>query len=190
MSRIPLHDLDSAPAVAQPLLRQAAHSNGYLSNLLATLAHAPEALEAYLTLSKLNAKGALTFEEREVVQLVAARTHGCAFCVAGHTAIAKRLVKMPAAQVESLRAGNRLENSRLEILAHFTRAVIGHRGSVSASDLEAFYAAGYEASHALQVVLGVSLATLCNFANNLGQPPLNPELYEHRWERSPEAVAE
>ncbi len=189
MTRIPLHDLDSAPAAAQPLLRQAVQTNGYLSNLLATLAHAPEALEAYLTLSKLNAKGSLTLEEREVVQLVAARTHGCAFCVAGHTAISQKLVKMVPSQLADIREGRALENSRLEILARFVRAVISHRGNVATPDLEAFYAGGYDASSALQVVLGVSLATLCNFANNLGQPPLNPELHEHRWQQDPETLA-
>jgi len=29
-------------------------------------------------------------------------------------------------------------------------------------------------------VLGVSLATLCNFANNLGRSPINPELKAFR----------
>jgi hypothetical protein len=36
--------------------------------------------------------------------------------------------------------------------------------------------AGFEDPATLEVVLGVSLATLCNFANNLGQPPLNSQL--------------
>jgi hypothetical protein len=33
----------------------------------------------------------------------------------------------------------------------------------------------------LEVVLGVSLATLCNFANNLAQNELNPQLAAYRW---------
>ncbi|MBX6393810.1 MAG: carboxymuconolactone decarboxylase family protein, partial [Burkholderiales bacterium] len=36
--------------------------------------------------------------------------------------------------------------------------------------------AGYTQANALEVVLGVSLATLCNYANNLAQTPINPEL--------------
>ena len=36
-------------------------------------------------------------------------------------------------------------------------------------------------ANALEVVLGVSLATLCNFANNLGRPALNPELAQYAW---------
>ena len=34
----------------------------------------------------------------------------------------------------------------------------------------------------LEVVLGVSLATLCNFANNLGPPALNPQLAQYAWQ--------
>ena len=36
---------------------------------------------------------------------------------------------------------------------------------------------------ALEVILGVSLATLCNFANVFARTPLNPELAQYRWEK-------
>ena len=39
------------------------------------------ALEAYQTLSQINARAGLTLQEREVVQLVAGTRHGCTFCV-------------------------------------------------------------------------------------------------------------
>ena len=42
--------------------------------------------------------------------------------------------------------------------------------------LAALRAAGYDDAQALDVVLGVSLATLCNYANNLARTPINPEL--------------
>jgi alkylhydroperoxidase family enzyme len=47
---------------------------------------------------------------------------------------------------------------------------------VSDDELQAFLAAGYNQGQALEVVLGVSLATLCNYANNLAKTPINPEL--------------
>ena len=39
-----------------------------------------------------------------------------------------------------------------------------------------FLEEGYTHENALDVVLGVSLATLCNYANNLANTPINPEL--------------
>ena len=69
-----------------------------------------------------------------------------------------------------------------------TLAVIRSRGAVSDEDLATFKAAGFTDASALEVVLGVSLATLCNFANNLGQPELNPQLEAYRWNK-PHALA-
>ena len=42
--------------------------------------------------------------------------------------------------------------------------------------LAEFLEAGYSHQNALDVVLGVSLASLCNYANNLADTPINPEL--------------
>lgn len=54
--------------------------------------------------------------------------------------------------------------------------MIRSRGAVIDMELAQFRDAGFGDSAALEVVLGASLATLCNFANNLGQAPLNSEL--------------
>lgn len=83
------------PEAARPFLQTALNNSGYIPNLLGVLANAPAALETYLTVSGLNAKASLGLPEREVVQLVAATTHGCDFCVAGHTAVARNKARLP-----------------------------------------------------------------------------------------------
>lgn len=182
MSRVTLHTPESAPQAARPFLDNALKNSGFIPNLLAVLANAPAALETYVTVSGLNAKSELTLAEREVVQLVAATTHGCTFCVAGHTAVARNKAKLPEPVIEALRQQDGLPDPRLESLAHFTRAVIANRGQVSDSDYQAFLAAGFSQGNALEVILGVSLATLCNFANSFAQTPLNSELSAYRWQ--------
>jgi uncharacterized peroxidase-related enzyme len=181
MARLRLRTLDDAPDAAQPALAAAEKANGFLPNLLRLLANAPVALETYLTVSKINARTDLNHAERETVQITAAAIHGCGFCVAGHTAIAKKQVKLDAKTISALRELRPLDDGRLDALATFTKAVIARRGAVSDAELANFRAAGFDDAAALEVVLGVSLATLCNFANNLGQPPLNPELEPYRW---------
>ena len=57
---------------------------------------------------------------------------------------------------------------------------IASRGAVSDAELKAFRDAGYDEAQTLEVVLGVSLATLCNFANTLAQSPVNPQLEAYR----------
>ncbi|HGG7656182.1 TPA: hypothetical protein ACJJCI_001362 [Neisseria meningitidis] len=49
-------------------------------------------------------------------------------------------------------------------------------GAVSDDELKAFFDAGYNQQQAVEVVMGVALATLCNYVNNLGQTEINPEL--------------
>lgn len=182
MSRVPLQTLESAPAEARPFLENALKNSGFVPNLLAVLANAPAALETYVTVSGLNAKASLSLPEREVVQLVAATTHGCAFCVAGHTAVATNKAKLPTEVIEALRARGELPDARYEALAEFTSQVIATRGNVADADYVAFRAAGFGEAQALEVILGVSLATLCNFANSFARTPLNPELERYRWD--------
>ncbi|WP_406227123.1 carboxymuconolactone decarboxylase family protein [Pseudomonas siliginis] len=176
MSRVTLHTLQSAPEAAKPFLENAQKASGFIPNLLAVLANAPAALETYVTVSGLNGKSELTLAEREVVQLVAATTHGCDFCVAGHTAVALNKAKLPDDVVSALREQATLPQEKLEVLAAFAREVIATRGKVSEATFNTFKAAGYTEGNALEVILGVSLATLCNFANVFADTPLNPEL--------------
>ncbi|HYS66634.1 MAG TPA: carboxymuconolactone decarboxylase family protein [Paraburkholderia sp.] len=188
MSRLPLLTPDSAPEASRPYLERSQAANGFLPNLVASLANAPTALETYLTVAEINSRSGLTLAERETVQITAAVIHGCGFCVAGHTAVALKKAQLDAPLVEAIRAQHTLGDPRLNAVAEFTRAVIATRGAVADDALNAFRAAGFSAANALEVVLGVSLATLCNFANNLAQNPLNPELAAYRWDAGQSAA--
>ena len=68
------------------------------------------------------------------------------------------------------------KDPKLDTLAKFTLAVINTKGRVGDEALAEFLEAGYTQQNALDVVLGVSLASLCNYANNLANTPINPEL--------------
>jgi len=115
--------------------------------------------------------------EREVVQITAAVVNGCGFCVAGHTKIALKLLKLEEALVNQIRSTARIEqDAKLDALARFTLTVILQKAKLTQAQQQAFYDAGYTKENALDVVLGVSLATLCNYANNLADTPINPEL--------------
>jgi len=79
--------------------------------------------------------------------------------------------------VNQIRATARIESdSKLDTLARFTLGVILQKAKLTEAQLNAFFAAGYTQEQAIDVVLGVSLATLCNYVNNLAETPINPEL--------------
>ena len=176
MSRLTLHTVDTAPEASRPFVEKALANNGFLPNLIGVLANSPQALEMYMTVSGINAKTSLTLAEREVVQITAARIHGCDFCVAGHTAVALKKAQLPTETVRALQQGNPTGDAKLDAVAEFAKAVIATRGAVDDAALQAFLAAGYNEQQSLEVVLGVALATLCNFANTLAGSAINPEL--------------
>lgn len=177
-NQIPILTLETvSPELRENLQTVKKNNGGYIPNLIGLLANSPTALETYQTVGGINRRNSLTPIEREVVQITAAVANGCGFCVAGHTAISIKQIKMPDDILQALRTATPIDsNPKLNTLATFTLAVIEHKGKVGEQLLSEFLAAGYSAENALDVVLGVSLATLCNYANNLVNTPINPEL--------------
>ncbi|AGI33934.1 TPA: carboxymuconolactone decarboxylase family protein [Mannheimia haemolytica] len=176
MSQFQIHTIESAPETAQEALKAVQQANGFIPNLIGVLANAPTALETYRTVGGINSRNSLTAEEREVVQITAAVVNGCGFCVAGHTKIALKALKMPEEVVNALRATARIDDNKLDTLARFTLAVMLQKAKLTEAQLNEFFAAGYNQQNAIDVILGVSLATLCNYVNNIAEIPINPEL--------------
>ena len=173
MSQFPIHTIETAPEA----LKAVQNVNGFIPNLIGVLANAPTALETYRTVGGINGRNSLTAVEREVVQITAAVVNGCGFCVAGHTKIALKLLKLEEALVNQIRSTARIQqDAKLDALARFTLTVILQKAKLTQAQQQAFYDAGYTKENALDVVLGVSLATLCNYANNLADTPINLEL--------------
>lgn len=177
MARLTVNTLETAPEKAKERMEMVQKANGFIPNLIGVLANSPQALEMYQEVGKINSKSSLTPEEIEVVQITAAAHNGCDFCVAGHTKIGTLKLKMPENVLNALRARTTIEdNAKYQALAQFTMQLIDKRGKVSDEELAAIKAAGYSEQNILDVVLGVALATLCNYANNVAQNDINPEL--------------
>lgn len=178
MARLPIHTVETAPETAKARVQAALDANGFLPNLIGVLANSPEALAFYQEVGKLNAATSLTAGEREVVQIIAARRNECGFCVAGHTKLATLKKLLSEQAIKASRAVNPAEfdDAKLGALAAFTIAVMENKGAVSDAQLQAFLDAGYSQQQSIEVVLGVALATLCNYTNNLAQTAINPEL--------------
>ena len=180
LSKFQIHTIESAPEASQEAIKIVQPKNGFIPNLIGVLANAPTALETYRTVGAINQRNSLTPTEREVVQITAAVSNGCDFCVAGHTAISIKQIKMPDDVLQALRKTSPItSDAKLDTLARFTLAVINTKGKVGEQLLNEFLNAGYTTQNALDVVLGVSLASLCNYANNLAQTPINPELQQY-----------
>ena len=181
MARLTIHTAQSAPN-RPSALSAAEQGAGYPVEPAGRAGNAPAALEAYQTLSQINARAGLTLQEREVVQLVAGTRHVAPSAWPGHTALARNKAKLSPEVVEALRAGHAARRAaagagRLHQASSSTRARPRQRRRAAGALREV----GYTDGNALEVIVGVGLATICNFGNNLAQTPLNTQLADYAW---------
>jgi uncharacterized peroxidase-related enzyme len=180
MSQYPVHTAETAPDGARRALETAHKSFGFVPNLIGMLAEAPAAAEAYLALGKIFAGSSLSPVEQQVVLLSTSFTNRCSYCMAAHSAIAEMQGVEPGT-VAALRDGRPLADPRLEALRSFTARVVEARGWVDDEALEAFLAAGFSRSQSREVVLGVAMKTLSNYANHLAETPLDDVFRGQSW---------
>jgi uncharacterized peroxidase-related enzyme len=181
MSNFPVLNLESAAEDARPVLETAQAAFGFIPNLLGVMAHSPALAEAYLTISGLFDKTGLTPTERQVVLLTVSQYHGCHYCVAAHSALAD-MQQIPADIVDAIRNDQPINDNKLQALRIFVRILIENRGWLDERDLQAFYAAGYQPGHVMDVLLGVAQKTMSNFTNHIAQTPLDDAFKAHEWE--------
>ncbi len=146
MARLTVHTVETAPEAAKPRVEAALKNNGFLPNLIGVLANSPEALAFYQEVGKLNAATSLSAGEVEVVQIIAAKTNECGFCVAGHTKLAtlKKLLSENAVAASRAVDPAAFDDAKLSALAAFTVAVMANKGAVSDADLQAFFRCGLQ----------------------------------------------
>lgn len=185
MTKFKIHAPDSAPEASRLLLKQIEDGFGFVPNLFGALAESRATLEGYLKLDATFRDSSLSRVEQQVVILTASFENGCEYCMSAHTATAKE-AKVTGDVLAALRGGGELPNERLNALRTFTRTVVRERGWASEQDLQSFLDAGFTRGQVLEVILGVALKTLSNYANHVVHPPLDAAFEESAWQRPKE----
>lgn len=188
MSRFPVHSIETAPAGSREGLQAAKARFGFVPNLLGMLAGSPAALGAYLGVTEAFGAGTLTEVERQVVLLTVSRQHECHYCMAAHSAGAMMAGIGPEV-LEGLRRGEPLPDARLEALRRTTDRLVTARGWISPEEVDAFFTAGFTEAQLLEVLAGIALKTISNYANHLAGTPLDPPFAKFAWSKKELAVA-
>ena len=171
MTTFQVHTIESAPEASRPLLEATHKAWGFIPTLQGTLAESPAALEAYSTLFGLVGQTTLTPIEQQVAFLTVSVLHGCEYCVAGHTYLA-RSVSLPEPVLQALRGGTAIVGDpRLQALRRFTEAVVHERGHAGDAAVDAFLAAGFTRRNVLEVVTVIATKTISNYTNHLTHTP-------------------
>lgn len=172
----PIHTPDTAPPGARPGLERAMARYGFIPNLVGVFAEAPAALTGLLDATEAfdDLPLTLTAAERQVVLLATSVRNRCEYCTAAHGMLAT-MAGIDRAAVDDLQQGRPLADTRLDALRHLAEVLVDRRGWLAEADLDRFAAAGFGEAQVFEVILGVSLKTLTNYANHVAKPKVNAE---------------
>lgn len=175
----PIHTIETAPEGSKEALAKFVQNFGFLPNIAGAFAESPASLNGLLGLMGAfsTAEMTLTPVERQIVLLTASALNKCEYCTAAHGTIASgRGVSRVA--IENLQGGRPLADSKLESLRRFTEIIVEQRGWAPDAELENFLAAGFTKAQVFEVILGVALKTLTNYANHVARPLVNAQFAE------------
>lgn len=180
MTMYNVHTLESAPEAARPALQRLKDNVGLIPNLAGAMSESPTLIEAFVALREIYQRGSFSPIEREVISLTNAVANRCSWCVAAHSTFAQK-ANTPPDVLEALRAGQSPAEPRLQALSDFARRMTVTRGQLTEAELQSFLAAGYSKAQALEVIVGVAVSVLANYAGHLSHAPLDEFLRPQAW---------
>lgn len=184
----PIHNLETAPEAAKPLLEGSIKAFGSIPNLHGELADAPEVLKTYNEAYASFAKSSFTPAEQQLIYLAINFENGCGYCMAGHTVLA-RGAKAPEDAVQAIRNGTPIADARLEALRTFVQAMVVERGHVGDAAVERFVAAGFTRQQVLEVIQAIAVKVISSYTNHVAHTPNDAFMAKTTWERPAAAAA-
>ncbi len=172
----------NAPEKSKSFLAQAESAFGMVPNVEAVMAQAPALLATYMTGWDLFAETSLSAVEQQIVYQTANFENNCGYCMPWHTILSENVGMIPA-DVEALRNGAPLNDSKHEALRQFTKTLLRTNGNAEPAALSAFFAAGYTEQSALEVILGLSIKLMSNYTNAIAQTPLDAAAKHKAWHK-------
>lgn len=174
MSIFVQHTAETAPAEAGPILEKIKERYGFIPNLAAKFAESPVTLGAVLNLAGTFDETSYTPQEQQVILLTVSLLNGCTYCKTAHTALGRK-AEVGDADLKAIINFEPLPTDRLNTLRNFTKLVYEKRGFLEQSEVEAFLADGFTKAQILELILGLAMKTLTNYANHIADTQPNPE---------------
>lgn len=142
---------------------------GMVPNLYATIAYSNHGLSRYLAFQ--SAKTSLSNKEKESVNLVVSEVNGCIYCQSAHTVLGK-MNGFSEEEILRLRSGSS-SDAKLNALVTLAKDITKSKGHASSSNLDAFYAVGYDNGNLVDVILQISDKIAMNYLHNLTEIPVD-----------------
>jgi uncharacterized peroxidase-related enzyme len=169
---------EQAPAPVKEIYATLKSKMGSVLNTFQNMGQSPVVLEAYIAIAQAVNRSSLPEKVRQEIALATSQYNKCNYCLAAHTAIAKKQ-GLSEQDILSARQGKATEPKAAAILK-FSEKILATQGRVSDRDVEEVKAAGVSEKEIAEIVLAVVSNVLTNYFNNVTDTPLDfppaPEL--------------
>lgn len=176
-----IHTVESAPEKSKAALQGLRQAVGLIPNLAATMAESPVLLSGFVGAFGNFHGGTFNGGQKQVLLLSNAVANACPWAVAFHSTMALKEGVAPA-HVQAIREQRLPADGQLAALSRFTRALVDARGHVGEQELAAFGEAGFGADQVLEVIAGLAVSVMANYAGNITKPEVEPPFQSQVWE--------
>ncbi len=174
MTKLYLHNLNTAPAASRPLLQSSIDGFGWIPRQSAYMAESPALLASYQFAHDAFSQCSLNEEERAIVWITTGTINRCDYTVQAHSWIAQHKGVSPATLHALMQAPEALTD-KLATLYRFTRQVVQAQGQIPQQAVSEMIAAGYNQQNILDVILGVSQKTMSTLLNSIAHTEIEPQ---------------
>lgn len=167
MPRVPVHDLDTAPAASTDTLKHLEARMGQVLNIFGEMAHSPAVLNAYAAFDTALAEhGTLTDADTQAIRVAVSGYHDCHYCQSAYTMAAKA-AGLTDDQTIELRHGTATFDPALDALIRLVREASDRRGYVDDTTWHHALNAGWRHDQLLEAFANVARTFLTNGFNHL-----------------------
>ena len=163
MANINLVDPAAAPAAVKPTLDQIKGAFGVVPNMFKAVANSPAALSSLWGSFGALGGGTLGARLGEEIAVAIANANACEYCLAAHTALGRK-AGATSDEMAAAQAGASAD-PRTQAALTFALNVVRDRAAVSAEDVAALKAAGFDDEGVVEIIAHVALNLFTNYVN-------------------------
>jgi uncharacterized peroxidase-related enzyme len=172
MARLTSIDPAQATGETRELFDAIQQTLGFIPNAARINASSPAAFRAWLAFFGALAGGQLDPEVRQRIALGVAEATACAYCLAGHTYLAKHIDHLSDEAIQDSRRFS-CSDAKMDAALTFAKAVLDRQGSVSDDEVERVRAAGYSDGEIVEIVMCVGFNVLSTYFNNVADTAID-----------------
>lgn len=167
MSKVPVHDIESAPAGSREPLARQSERVGKVIGIFGGMANSPTLMEMYdLVETHLAKNSNLDNATRQAIHLTVAAVNDCDYCQSAYTGAAKA-AGFDVDETVQIRQGRVEGQPKLTALLVLCRQIADNRGWVDRSAWDGALRAGWTEEEILDAYADVVRTILTNYFNHL-----------------------